>query len=417
MENKLIHRTMLNIVEEYTKMFSVLLLTGSRQVGKTTLLKLYNDKINFVSLDDLKERELAIEDPEMFLKIHGYPLIIDEFQYAPNLLSYIKIIVDEEKFKNLKANKNNEVLYYLTGSQVFSAMENVSETLAGRIGIINMYGLTTKEIHNKKNDLFVPTLENIKTTERIENFDINNVFERIIKGSYPKLYQNDNMKIKDCYSSYVATYIERDIRKLININNEGKFFKFITALAVRSGSILNLNDLASASEVSSATCENWLSILNNTGVIYILKPYFSNIEKRLIKAPKVYFMDTGLACYLTGYDDAFILSKSAYNVNIFETYVISEIVKNLSNNAINVNQKLFYYRDSNKVEVDLFIIENNEIFPIEIKMSSNPGKGGVKNINSLRNLNINLKDGLVICMANEIFPVDDKNYLVPVDYI
>lgn len=296
-------------------------------------------------------------------------------------------------------------------------MENVSETLAGRIGIINMYGLTTKEIHNKKNDLFVPTLENIKTTERIENFDINNVFERIIKGSYPKLYQNDNMKIKDCYSSYVATYIERDIRKLININNEGKFFKFITALAVRSGSILNLNDLASASEVSSATCENWLSILNNTGVIYILKPYFSNIEKRLIKAPKVYFMDTGLACYLTGYDDAFILSKSAYNVNIFETYVISEIVKNLSNNAINVNQKLFYYRDSNKVEVDLFIIENNEIFPIEIKMSSNPGKGGVKNINSLRNLNINLKDGLVICMANEIFPVDDKNYLVPVDYI
>lgn len=413
---KFINREISCTLEKYSKMFSVLLLTGSRQVGKTTLLKIRNENINFVTLDDLKERSLAIEDPELFLKIHGYPLIIDEFQYAPNLLSYIKIIVDEKKLENLKNNKENEVLYYLTGSEVFNAMEGVSETLAGRIGIINMYGLSNKEIYNVNNEIFVPCVSKIQNRNYIENLTINTIFERIIKGSYPEVYQNDSISTTDYYSSYVATYIERDIRKFINVKDETKFLKYITTLASRSGSVLNISDLASACEISSATAESWLSILKNTGIIYILKPYY-NIEKRVIKSPKVYFMDTGLACYLIGYTDAKILLNSAYNGNIFETLVISEIIKNYSNNGVNLNNKIYYYRDSNKNEIDLFILDNNEIYPIEIKMSSNPGKDSVKKINSIRKLNINIKDGLVICLADNIFPIDQNNFLLPIKYI
>lgn len=413
---KFINRELANTIEKYSEMFSVLLLTGSRQVGKTTLLKVCKENTNFVTLDDLKERSLALEDPELFLKIHGYPLIIDEFQYAPNLLSYIKIIVDEKKFENLKTNKKNEVLFYLTGSQIFNAMESVSETLAGRIGIINMYGLSNKEICNVSNELFIPNIKAFQNRSEIENLTVNTVFKRIIKGSYPELYQNDNVSITDYYSSYVATYIERDIRKFINVKDENKFLKYITALAARSGSILNISDLASACEISSSTAESWLSILKNTGIIYILKPY-NNMKKRVIKAPKVYFMDTGLACYLTGYTDANILLNSAYNGNIFETLVISEIIKNYSNNGINLNNKIYYYRDSNKNEIDLFIIDNNEIYPIEIKMSSNPGKESIKKINLIRKSNVSVKDGLVICLSDKLFPIDENNYIVPLKYI
>jgi predicted AAA+ superfamily ATPase len=407
---------------ELSNTFQDVMITVSRQVGKSTVLNIMSDKaqdkINIVSLDDLKIRTMAVEDPELFLRTYEPPLIIDEFQYAPNILPYIKIIVDKKRLENLNDNKiKYNGLYYLTGSQIFNTMKDVSESLAGRVGIIDMYGLSNREIYSLKEEKFIPSLELLKERKKREPFGITELFERIIKGSYPELYKEETQNYEKFYSAYVKTYIERDIRQLINVQDELKFLKFISSVAARTAQELNLNDICKEVEISVNTASEWLSILVSTGIVYLLQPYSNNNIARIVKTPKIYFMDTGLACYLTGYTNGNILEKSAYNGAIFETFVITEIIKSFANAGLDSRKYLYYYRDNNKKEIDLLIIYNRTIYPIEIKKSSNPNKDAIKHFDIIKKFGIDVGNGGVICMTKDLFPIDRENNLIPIELL
>lgn len=415
-----IKRSIEKELKKLSESFPVIMITGSRQVGKTTLLNNMKEqnKINYISLDDLATRSLAIEDPEMFLSRYKAPLIIDEFQYAPDLLTYIKIIVDKQRQEHLK---NEEIqatgLYYLTGSQVFHTMKNVSESLAGRVGLLELYPLSNREIENKEEELFLPQYEKLEKREKTERIEIERVYEKILKGNYPELYSNSKIESKTFFETYIKTYIERDIRELINVKDETKFLKFIESMAVRTGQELNINDITNSIEISNHTAQNWLSILVSTGLVYLLQPYSNNNVARIVKRPKIYFMDTGLACFLAGYMDSVTLEKSAFNGAILETYVVTEIIKSFANNGMDSRKYLYYYRDNNGKEIDLLIFYNNTVYPLEIKKSFNPGKQAIKNFDIIEKFGVQIGDGGVICMAKELFPIDKNNNLIPIELL
>lgn len=419
---KYINRTIEKKIDEMNGAFPVILLTGARQVGKSTLLEYINnsskEKINYVTLDNIIERSNAIEDPETFLRTHETPLIIDEFQYAPNLLSYIKIHIDDAR-KNELFNNGSPVntMYYLTGSQVFQAMKNVSESLAGRIGILELNPLSTREIYKKNEDCFIPNINLLKKKEKLVYEPLGNVFDRILKGSYPVLYNDVENNLENFYSAYIKTYIERDIRELINIKDEIKFLKFISAVAARTGQEYNASDIGKDVGIDNKTVDEWMSILKNTFLVYLLQPYYNNALGRAIKRPKIYFMDTGLACYLAGYLDSRTLERSAYSGQIFETYIISEIVKSYTNNSRDPRLHLYYYRDNNQKEIDLLIIDQDNIYPVEIKKSANPGKDAIKNFNIVEKFEMNSPNGVVLCLTKDIHALDENNYMIPIEYI
>lgn len=419
---KYIKRSMEEQLTKIARGFPVIMITGCRQVGKTTLLNIVKEseesKINYVSLDDLSVRALALEDPEMFLEKYKFPLIIDEFQYAPDLLSYIKIIVDKKRLENLKDDKvKSNGLYYLTGSQIFQTMKNVSESLAGRVGILDLYPLSNREIEGISDSLFIPSIKVLENRARCKRIEISDVYEKILNGSYPILYSNEDIDKSDFFSTYIKTYIERDIRALINVKDETKFLKFVESIAVRTGQELNISDISNSLGMSNHTIEDWLSILVNTGIVYLLQPYFNNNIARIVKRPKIYFMDTGLACYLAGYMDSNTLEKSAFNGAIFETYIITEIIKSFSNNGKDSRKYLYYYRDNNGKEIDLLIFYDNTVYPIEIKKSYNPKKEAIKNFDIVNKFGVNIGNGGVICMAKDIFPLDKNNYLLPINLL
>ena len=417
-----IKRSIENKLNQLAKAFPVIMITGSRQVGKTTLLnniqKKEIDKLNYISLDNLSIRTLAIEEPEMFLERYKPPLIIDEFQYAPDLLSYIKIIVDEKRKEHLE---NNEIqatgLYYLTGSQVFHTMKSISESLAGRVGILELYPLSNREIEKKEEEIFLPIYEKLEKKERVRRIEIDELYGKILKGNYPELYSNPNIEPRDFFETYIKTYIERDIRELINVKDEIKFLKFIESVAVRTGQELNINDISNSIEINNMTAQSWLSILVSSGLVYLLQPYSNNNIARIVKRPKIYFMDTGLACFLAGYMDSITLEKSAFNGAIFETYVITEIIKSFANSGLDSRKYLYYYRDNNGKEIDLIIIYNNKIYPLEIKKSYNPGKQAIKNFDVTKKFGLEIGNGGVICLTKDIFPLDKNNNLIPIELL
>ena len=418
-----INRNIEEKVVELSKQFPVLMITGARQVGKSTLLNYINnlkeEKVTYVSLDKIQNRILAVEEPELFLETYKPPVIIDEFQYAPDLLSYVKIKVDEARLDEMFNNgKSVETLYYLTGSQSFLTMEKASETLAGRVGIIDLYGLSNRELNGLESRPFIPEIEALRKEEVTTKYNtVQELYKRIFKGSYPEIYKNEDISLENYFDSYVKTYIERDIRKLINITDEIKFMKFMVSVAARTGQELNITEIANDAEISSTTANDWLSILKNTGLIVLLEPYTQNVIKRVVKRPKLYFMDTGLACYLTKYPSAEVLEASAYSGHIFETFVISEIIKSFTNNGMDAKRYLYYYRDNNGHEIDLIIDYNNKLYPIEIKKSKNPGHDAIKNFYVLNDLKKEIAPCVVLCMADSIFPIDAYNYLVPIKYI
>lgn len=412
-----INRSIEKELVSLSKQIPAILITGPSQVGKKTVLNhLANDKINYVSLDNINDRTLAINDSELFLETYKYPLIIDEFQYAPELLSYIKIKVDQARIKSVYSNKEVSTMYYLTGSQSFLSMKNITESLAGRIGIIDLYGLSAREIDNKEDRLFIPEIETLQK-EKITKKTIEEIFSMIFKGSFPELYKNPEISVEKFYDSYVRTYIERDIRDLIKITDEIKFMKFMTSVAARTGQELNLNEIAADAEITNPTANDWLSILVNTGLVALIEPYMTNIIRRVVKRPKIYFMDTGLACYLTRYLNSETLEVSAYSGHIFETYVVSLIVKSFANNGLNFKRYLYYYRDNNKKEIDLIIDYNNKLYPIEIKKSKKPDINYVKNFNVLNDTKKTIGNGIVLCMIDKIYPIDKNNFCVPIEYI
>ena len=282
----------------------VIMVTGPRQVGKTTLLNhlvaTSKNKINYISLDNILIRTQAIEDPELFLRTYEPPLIIDEFQYSPNLLSYIKLKVDTARQNEMFGN-GNEVgtMYYLTGSQVFQTINTVSESLAGRIGILDLYGFSTRELENLEENVFIPDINLLKQKEKTSNLSTLEIYERIINGSFPEVNSENGRTRNQFYETYIRTYIERDIRQLINIKDESKFVKFITSVAARTAQEYNATEISKDVGIDSKTIDNWISVLKNTNLIYMLQSYSNNNIKKAIKKPKLYFMDTGLACYLT----------------------------------------------------------------------------------------------------------------------
>lgn len=415
-------RTIEKSLTELIDTCPVIMITGPRQVGKTTLLNHLSinsdQKINYVSLDNLLIRSQAKEDPELFLRTHEFPLIIDEFQYAPDLLSYIKIKVDNARKNEMFGDgKKVGTMYYLTGSQVFQTMENVSESLAGRVGVLDLYGFSEREIENKKEELFIPDIELLKNREKKEVKTTSEIFEKILNGSYPDVINSDGKNREKFYEDYIRTYVERDIRQLINIKDETKFLKFISSVAARTAQEYNASDIANDVEIDSKTVDEWMSILRNTHLVYMLQSYSNNNIQKAIKRPKIYFLDTGLACYLAGYMSNETLEKSAYNGAIFETYVISEIIKTYTNNGKNPKTRLYYYRDNNQKEIDLLIFYDNKVYPVEIKKSANPGKVAVKNFDVVEKFGVEVGNGIVLCMTENILAIDDKNYFVPIEYI
>lgn len=417
-----INRTMEKTLEDYIGKYPVIMITGPRQVGKTTLLNyiksISKDKLNYVTLDDMITRIQAKEDPELFLRTHEPPLVIDEFQYSPELLSYIKIEVDEARQNEMFGTKKKTgTLYYLTGSQVFQTMKNISESLSGRIGIFDLFAFSDRELNKLEEKVFIPKIEELKKKEPLKRLTTSKIFERIIKGSYPDVHYGNKIPVESYYSNYIRTYIERDIRDLINIKNENKFVKFISSMAARTGQEFNASEVGAEIGIDNKTADDWVSILKNTGIVYLLPPYTNNNVSRAIKRKKIYFMDTGLACYLTGYTDASILEKSAHSGAIFETYVISEIIKSYTNNGIDPRKHLYFFRDSNQKEIDLLVVDNNIIYPVEIKKSSNPRHDAIKNFNVVDRFEMEKGNGIVLCLCKEISAIDENNYYVPIEYI
>lgn len=416
--NSYIKRLLENDIIENSKSFPVILICGPRQVGKTTILeKLSSNKLNYVSLDDPLERKSAKEDPALFLENHKTPLIIDEIQYATELLPYIKINVDNARREALESNQNSNGLYYLTGSQMFTMMQNVGESLAGRVGIIDMYGLSYSEIIGKEQDYFLPTRSRCIDRQNNERLETLEVFERILRGSFPALYQNKDISTEKFYNSYLRTYLERDIRDMVTIKEETKFLTFMSAVAARTGQELNYDNIAKDAQIDNKTAKNWLSLLHTSGLIFLLQPYSNNPTTRAIKTPKMYFTDTGLACYLAGYSDSKTLERSALNGHIFENYVVMEIVKSFVNSNKDPRLYLNFYRDSNQIEIDLIITMNNTVYPIEIKKSKNPNKDMIKNFNILNKGEKQIGEGGIICMVEKILPLDENNNAIPLQCI
>lgn len=402
-----IQRSMESKLKYLAAHFPAVMVCGARQVGKTTLLNQIKDEmgqIQYVTLDYPRIRTLAKEDPELFLQQYQPPLIIDEIQYAPELLPYIKIRIDQTQQNGL---------YYLTGSQMFHLMKNVSESLAGRVGILSMYSLSRAEIENRDSVPFLPC--NIRNTESTDT--ITEIFEKIYRGGMPRMITDQELSPEDYFGAYMQTYLERDIRDLITVRDESKFLKFISCAAARAGQEVNLADMSKDIGVDRKTADGWLSILVSSGLVYLLHPYYGNTIKRIIKRPKLYFMDTGLACYLTLWNNPRALELSAMAGAMFENYVISEIIKGYVNHGIDVRSRFCYYRDNNQKEIDLMILENNKIYPIEIKKSADPGKDALKNFSVLNNLSEEIGEGAVICMSPMIVPLDEKNKLVPIKCI
>lgn len=396
-------RESVDFIKNVSDTFKVLLITGPRQVGKTTLLlSLKPDNMNYVTLDDVNLRRHAQEDPKMFLEEHPWPLLIDEAQYAPELFSYMKIIVDKEQ-------KNG--MYWLTGSQQFHLMKNASDSLAGRVGIINLNSFTYSEIiQNENKKLFDPI--DIRKSPKI---DVNDLYKIIYKGGMPELYNNKNISQEIFFQGYIDTYISRDVKSLTEIGNEMAFKKFIVSVASRTGEQLNYSSLANDSGISVPTAIKWLSILVTSGIVYLLEPYMSSQLKRITHIPKIIFMDTGLACYLAGWSSARDLQLSSSAGHYLESYIISEIVK--SYNARGIRPNISYYRDKDGKEIDLIFYKNNKLYPFEIKKTASPNSDMIKNFKELQKTKKEIGAGGIICFYDELMHLDKNNYIIPVSSV
>lgn len=405
-------RTLIKSVKNVSKTFPIVLITGPRQVGKTTLFKLAIKELKqertYVTLDDLQNRALAKKDPKLFLQRFKTPLLIDEIQYAPELLSIIKMEVD-------KINKMG--MFWLTGSQQFHLMRNVSESLAGRVGILNLQGLSQAEKLNfSDTNPFLPTDEYLQKKEsNYKKLNLKKLYSIIWRGSFPKIVVNKEVDWNIFYASYVQTYIERDVKALTNVGNEETFAKFLGVVASRTGNLLNYAELSQVVGISQPTVKNWLSILKTSGIVYFLQPYYTNLTKRLIKTPKIYFLDTGLCSYLTGWNTAETLEKGAMSGNILETYVISELLKSYLHNG--KKPPFYFYRDQDGKEIDLLIHINGKLYPIEIKKSSNPNKNDIRHFSTLNRFQIPIGQGAVICLDDKIIPISNKVNAIPIGYI
>jgi len=388
------------------KMKGAVVVTGARQVGKTTLIETLKTDIPKITFDDLPIRQQAIAEPSAFFDFYPPPVFIDEVQYAPVIFHYIKILLDKSR------NKGD---FFLTGSQSYELMENVTESLAGRAGILELHGLSLREINKEEWDKpFLPTADYLKKRNTSKAaMNISKIWETIHRGSLPELVANPEYNWQQFYADYIKTYIERDVRKLTQVADEDSFFKFMTVCAAMTGQMLNLSSLAKDVGISEPTAKRWLSILKTSGIIYLLKSYSNNAINRAVKTPKLHFLDVGLAAYLTRWLTPETLLSGAMSGHFFESFVVGEIIKSYSNAGLEVD--LYHLRDGHKKEIDLLIHENNTLYPIEIKASAQPDIKDIKYFAMLDEIkNVKIGEGGVICLAKELLPLKGKHNIIPI---
>ena len=405
--DKFIDRALAPYIQEISQDFRVLLLSGPRQVGKTTLLRSLDHKRDYISFDDLTIRTVAQNDPAAFVNRLSLPVLIDEVQYVPEIFPYIKLRVD---------NLSEKGQFWLTGSQQFSMMKNITESLAGRIVILNLQGFSlAEECHDLTAPPFLPSPE-VLTRRSNRKISSKDLWYKIWRGSFPDIVMTNGRHWEHFYSSYVTTYIQRDIREYLNVNDLSLFHKFMQVIAARTGQMINYAEIARTIGVSEKTIKAWISALEASGIIYQLSSYSTNATKRALKTPKLYFMDTGLCSYLAGWLNADTLERGAMNGAILETYVISEVIKSYLN--VGRISDLYYYRDKDQNEIDLMIIENGEIYPIEIKKHSLPNFQKIeKTFKLLEKLGMPVKYSGIVCYTDKLVPVSETMTLIPISYV
>lgn len=386
--------------------FKVLLLTGARQVGKTTMLQhlAKGTGRRYVSMDRADYRDLAERDPVLFFQTFPPPLLIDEIQKAPKLLEQIKIMADESEEKGQ---------FWLTGSQHFSMMRRVQETLAGRVGILHLYPFSQAEIEGRLPveipDFSISSLREKSAGKKPPLTE--EIFRRIWTGGMPQVQETDEELRSLYFSSYIETCLFRDILEMGEIRDTVRFMKFLRASAALTGQQVNYATLAEASDISQPTAKNWLQLLSGLGIIYLLQPYFNNELKRLVKSPKLYFCDTGLCAFLSFWPTPETLMAGAASGHYYENYVLMELIRNFS--ASPKKAEFSYYRDNRKNEIDIIIETGGELHPLEIKKSASPDSREIRKFKLLENPIIPTGSGGILCMAPEPLPLDEKNAIIP----
>ena len=405
-------RTLSSTIHTISESFPVLMLTGPRQVGKTTLLEMCAaGKRAYVTLDDLDARRLAQRDPALFLQTWQPPLIIDEVQYAPQLFSAIKMRVDREKRNGL---------FWLTGSQKFHLMRGITESLAGRVAIVDLLGLSRAESEGRADSSrpFVPTPEWIaraRLAATPATDGLMEIYSRIWLGAFPRLNEQGPAARNLFYRSYIQTYIQRDVQDMLKVTDQTTFNRFLGAVAARTGQLLNYASLAREVEIDNKTVKSWMSILEASGLVYLLQPYHRNLTKRLVKTPKLYFLDTGLAAYLTKWPDAASLQAGSMSGAMLETWLFAEILKSYWHNGLEAN--VFFYRDVDQREVDLVIEVGDTLYPVEFKKTASPSAGAARQFAVLEKLGKTVGPGAVLCFVERDIPLSSRVTAVPVGYL
>ena len=405
-----IHRTLERKFLKMSSFFKAVLVTGARQVGKTTMLKhlAENENRTYVSMDNQMARSLAKTDPVLFFQMYKPPIIIDEIQKAPELFEQIKIMCDETDQRGL---------FWLTGSQQYHMISNIRETLAGRIGILELYSLSKNETDNIifPNELDF-TLDCLLERQKVSGKnDITDIFDHIWRGGMPAVLDADEEQRQEYFNSYIETYLMRDVSEEGGITDTVRFRRFLNACAALTAEQVNYSTLAEAADISQPTAKAWLLLLESLGIIYLLKPFANNEIKRLAKTPKLYFCDTGLCAYLSMWLTRDTLMNGAASGHYFENYVVAELLKNYSYSQSKVN--LTYYRDSNAKEIDVLIEENGKIHPLEIKKSANPNRREIKKYEVLEKTGMQIGAGGILCMCEEVIPINSRNSFIPCNLI
>lgn len=386
--------------------FPVLMVCGARQVGKTTLLKHASQSDRtYVTLDDPLVQSLAREDPALFMQRFAPPVLIDEIQYAPQLLPYIKMAVDRQRTPGQ---------FWLTGSQHFHLMQGASESLAGRVGIVQLLGLSMRERMGRGPAApFLPTPDAVGDRVRTGgSLGLKELYRLIWRGDFPAIALDEQMDWGLFYSAYVQTYLQRDIRDLARVGDELAFLRFLRAAAARTGQMLNLSDLARDADVAPNTAKTWLSILQASGMVYLLEPYYTNLTKRLVRSPKLYFVDTGLCAYLTEWASPETLEAGAMSGPILESWIMSELLKSYRHHGRLA--PFYYYRDRDGKEIDLLVLQDGTIYPLEFKKTASPHKNHVRHFQVLKKLNRPVGCGGVVCLAEQSLPLAEAALSIPV---
>ncbi len=411
------NRKIEDTIKEVAESFPCIVIHGSRQVGKsTTVNHIFGSRIRRITLDDGGDRALAQTDPKLFLETYGWPLIIDEIQKAPGLLDEIKIRIDDMRLVWTENNEDQQLMYILTGSNKYELQQGISDSLAGRCGVIEMASFSNVEKYDQQGHRFDPDIKKLLKREREGGMTYRTraeIFEDIFIGGMPDVVLGKSGR--DVYfRAYIDTYIEKDVKRLISEDSETTFRNFISLVALRTSTELHYDNLASDVGIDVRTCKRWMSILETAGIIYLLYPYMPNISNRIIKAPKIYFMDTGLCAYLCRWPDEKMLENGAMSGAFYETYVVSELIRNFYAYNMDPKEYLFYYRDKDQKEVDLLYVKTGEIYPIEIKKGISPGKKAEKNFSVLEKYKMTVRPGLIIDSCEKITPINEKAYYYPV---